>query len=97
MEAPFWPPVSAGLFWCLVFAVCPNQQSRVIEMLQRGQGSTIAAIVKATGLRPQSVRGFFAGVVRKKLGLALVSQKTGTDRVYRIARAQEQGECGQGN
>ena len=23
MEAPFLPPVSAGLFWCLVFAVCP--------------------------------------------------------------------------
>ena len=29
--------------------------------------------------------GSFAGVVRKKLGLALVSEKTGTDRVYRIA------------
>ena len=25
MEAPFLPPVSAGLFWCLVFAVCPNR------------------------------------------------------------------------
>ena len=23
MEAPFLPPVSAGLFWCLVFDVCP--------------------------------------------------------------------------
>jgi hypothetical protein len=62
-----------------------SKQSRVIEMLQRGQGSTIAAIVKATGWQPHSVRGFFAGVVRTKLGLAPVSEKTGTERVYRIA------------
>jgi hypothetical protein len=27
MEAPFLPPVSAGFFWCLVFAVCPNRAS----------------------------------------------------------------------
>ena len=63
-----------------------SKQSRVIEMLRRGQGSTIATIVKATGWQPHSVRGFFAGVVRKKLGLTLVSEKTGTERVYRIER-----------
>ena len=61
-----------------------SKQDRVIEMLRRRQGTTIATIMKATGWQPHSVRGFFAGVVRNKLGLTLVSEKTGKDRVYRI-------------
>jgi len=56
----------------------------VIEMLRRRQGATVAAIMKATGWQPHSVRGFLAGVVRNKLGLTLVSEKTGEERVYRI-------------
>ena len=63
-----------------------SRQSCVIEMLRRKQGSTIPAIIQATGWQPHSVRGFFAGVVRKKLGLTLVSEKTGSERVYRIER-----------
>jgi hypothetical protein len=56
----------------------------MIEMLRRPHGATIAAVMKATGWQSHSVRGFFAGVVRNKLRLTLVSEKTGKERAYRI-------------
>jgi hypothetical protein len=61
-----------------------TKQDRVIGMLYRPQGSTIAAIIKTTGWQQHSVRGFFAAVVCKRLGLKLRSEKSGNERVYRI-------------
>ena len=53
-------------------------------MLRTPGGATIEAMVHATGWQQHSVRGFLAGVVRKRLGLNLISDAGDSGRVYRI-------------
>ena len=65
-----------------------SKQAAVVALLSRPQGATLAALIAATGWQAHSVRGFLAGVVRKKLGLTLDSEKPDGERVYRLIEPQ---------
>ena len=62
-----------------------TKQTRAIEMLRSKGGATVAALMEATGWQQHSVRGFLAGVVRKRLKLDLVSAVDAGVRTYRIS------------
>jgi len=61
-----------------------SKKVRILAMLRAPGGATIEAIARAAKWQPHSVRGFLAGVVRKKLRLTLVSADGENGRVYRI-------------
>ena len=62
-----------------------SKQQTCLDLLGRREGATIEDLQQATGWQAHSVRGFLAGAVRKKLGLALASEKTDAGpRRYRI-------------
>ena len=60
-------------------------------MLASPAGATIAGMMKATGWQQHSVRGFLAGVVRKRFKLKLSSKKVDGQRIYQITGAGDGG------
>lgn len=63
-----------------------SKQAEVIRMLQRPEGATIAQICAETNWLQHTVRGFFAGALKKR-GIRLASTKTSGGRIYRIDHA----------
>jgi len=62
-----------------------TKQEHVLVLLSRKNGASIPEIMAVTDWQQHSVRGFFAGTVKKKLGFDLQSSKAeGKDRRYRI-------------
>jgi len=59
-----------------------SKQNMVLAMLRRANGASIAEIIEATGWQAHSVRGFFAGALKKRLKIEVVSEK-GADGVRR--------------
>ena len=91
---PHKAPVSSEALDQVIEAATPpkprarenSKQATVVQMLQRPEGATIAQICEATGWQAHTVRGTFAGALKKKLGLTIVSDKVkGEERVYRAA------------
>ncbi len=83
---PVTKPVAHQQPWSASRPTAPNQNKKahIIAMLRAPDGVTIEAMARAAKWQPHSVRGFLAGVVRKKLGLNLVSADGENGRVYQI-------------
>ena len=65
-----------------------TKQAKLIEMLRAEGGATIAEIAAATGWQPHTIRGAFAGALKKKFGLEVTSDKVeGRGRVYSLPPA----------
>ena len=62
-----------------------TKSKKIIQLLKRRSGATIAELQKATGWQAHSVRGFLSGTIKKKMGLNVISEKAEDgERQYRI-------------
>lgn len=58
---------------------------KLVTLLRRAEGASLAELMKATSWQAHSVRGAIAGTLKKKHGLAVTSTRGGDgQRVYAI-------------
>ena len=62
-----------------------TKQAKIISLLQRQKGATLAELGKLSGWQEHSIRGFMSGTLKKRMGFDIISgkDKKGTRR-YRI-------------
>lgn len=61
-----------------------TKQQVLIDLLSRPEGATLAELSAATGWLSHTVHGAMSGVLKKRLGLEITSEKDETrGRVYR--------------
>jgi hypothetical protein len=64
-----------------------SKKAKVLGLLGRKEGATLAQMMKATGWQAHSVRGFLSGALGKKMGLKIESQKRENgDRIYLLTK-----------
>jgi hypothetical protein len=62
-----------------------SKAAKVLDLLKKPDGATLAELMKVTAWQAHSVRGFLSGTVGKKLGLAVTSTKAEDgERTYSI-------------
>ena len=52
-----------------------SKQETLINLLKHPNGATIVEMAKVTGWQHHSIRGVISGILRKRLGLSVVSMK----------------------
>ena len=73
----------------VVLAVPPaSKQQTLIALLKRPKGASLEELMEATGWQRHSVHGTLSGVLRKRLGLSVITEFGERGRMYRIADAQ---------
>lgn len=62
-----------------------SKQAMLIKLLGRSGGASIDEMTEAIGWQRHSIRGMMCGVLKKRLGLSISSEKEERGRIYRIA------------
>ena len=64
-----------------------SKGAKILALLRRPKGATLAEVAKLTGWQNHSIRGFLSGTIGKKMGLTVESAKRQDGvRVYSISK-----------